>query len=365
MHSPPAERAKNLLQTVTPLYVPNLQEIIPEEYPPISYFKDCLRESIDAASPLNLDIVFSGLNKLFQLWESSRTASKDQDFHSSIKTTEYIKHSFPSHKIDRLAPLLRHFNEHVFQPLGLIALGQDKKHTAQEHGAYNMQGVWFPLESGSEITFANLETVEAATSLETDEAETSIDVFHNTSSTALDGILKVGKILCAEMAEEEGISIKSGEYLHGSDHERSDGRYKFVYTSGLLGTGYSTVRWFNEFPVIFGFNSADIDSYMKGNQSRQGENFQGVSANGFETPAQIPIELVRGVYAPNRRLEVLKSTIQQSSIMAPIYSLEAALIVRNYTANSVERFPNYVYRRGVSLIQDAKSIFEVNPIEIK
>lgn len=369
MYPSPSE----ILHGVPKLQVPNfdglLQEIGTDPEGIASVVDNKLAETIAAAKEHNVrpEAVFERLNPLYRIWEVLQNKPPTEP-KVDILTYSSVSNHFPGHQIIAFNALLEHFSKHIFRPLGMLTLDRNPLSTntmTQKYGAYNLEGLWLPFAHNTrpaQINFTKKEVILKSQEILEDENEARIDLFHNTSSVALGGIARQHAILSTNAAKSKGVQVVSGEYLHAGEHEQRDGRFDYVYTSNLLDTGYSTMRWFDEYPAVFGFCSNDIEAYASERLPRKA-SFRGIEANGHEIPDEIPLTLSKGLYTPLQNIPSLELWANANLPGAKVYCLEAAILARENLIDGLGRYPHYPYRFGKPM-EDADSLLQKMTITV-
>jgi len=162
-------------------------------------------------------------------------------------------------------------------------------------------------------------------------------LFHNTGSSALEGIGKAGAILSAWRVLQSKGNVVTGEYVsyinhHDGETSVTGGKEGLteVYTlrnSSLASNDYAIQRWFNECPVTFGI---DVEKQKEYNEA-QGidKNYDNDrKAEGTVVGPKVPLQNVVAVSAPKDHEAHIQAWIQQYCPWVKFISKEAATIMK-------------------------------------
>jgi hypothetical protein len=153
-------------------------------------------------------------------------------------------------------------------------------------------------------------------------------VFHETGSAALSGIGAEKAILSARRAIERGYTPRTGEVnetpiFSGGDRDIKDRASGTVWTAFAMKGSYTTSRWFDEYPVAFGISQEGLVEH----QEQQAYRTRGLfdSGEGIMAGPEIPLTLVKAVYAPSLALPRAREWVAANCLPGtPVVSQEAA-----------------------------------------
>jgi hypothetical protein len=349
-----------LIERVPRLAVPSVDAIArahdvePEDIPVV--FEHALAEATDVHA-------FTHLNTLYQIWRAASEDPRLSAFAEGITTAEAVMARHPHLDLLEGSAILKHFTTHVFRPHGLLTLSTGDN-TTMQYGAYDLAGEWLRLplvrDRGQQL-YARRDVLEEAAALEAAIRRPEADIFHATSSAALPGIARHRAILSARAAAMMDQAIASGEYLHNARSGQPS--LESIYMSNLLDDGYSTLRWFNEFPVVFGCNAADVERYAAHHLGGS-SMFRGAVANGHEVGPSLPIDMATTLYAPAVNLPLLLQWRDAVLPSAPVISLEAGMFLRLFSSRAERLYPDYLYRYYPPSERSTEAILGQRPIVI-
>ena len=266
------------------------------------------------------DEEYQQLHALYKIWRAAQEDPELGDLAARIGSAADVQQNFPGCNVRLLASMLKACSESSFQPGGMLIFSASPERTSfgQDYGMYDIDGAWINVPAPT-IVLARPAVLEEAAALEEELTAPEADIFHATSSAALPGITHNRTILSSRRAVEAGHSITTGEYLHDqhTGNTASDDIVpENVYMSNLLVTTYSTKQWFNEFPVIFGYDAVEVeDAY----EQRYGyrKNFRSANAPGHEVGDELPLEKARAVYVPADKLPEIQEWLDEFAPPGP------------------------------------------------
>lgn len=167
---------------------------------------------------------------------------------------------------------------------------------------------WVLIHSDGEAdTYAPIEVLEDQKALRGEAINPTY--YHSTTSAALKGLSEHGAFLSRTELERRGQYSRSGE--------RMDWIPK-VYVSDSMNYSYlySSVGWFDQFPVVFGLGlSKKVEALREGFSPDHGTSL------GDE----VPINLVEAIYVPLKQIGYTEEWAAQNCPQAKVHCLEAAL----------------------------------------
>jgi len=298
-------------------------------------------------SDLMQEEIYDGLEALHSLWAAARNTPALSDLASHTATAQEV---YPGTNIRSQENRLRQLETAVLDPPSLITLPTSpvSLSLAQERGAYNMQGEWhkiIPPDTPDSVFLVRPQILIEAAELEDTLTRPEADLFHPTSSAALDGIGRHRALLSAQRLHDIGEVIVSGEELK-DQYDPLEEPTQAVMMTNLFSGMWATKQWFDEFPVIFGFQSSQMENYAAAFR-RSGSphpDFHGYNANGHHVGPTVPLEPVTVAYTPARHLPELRAWADTHSPHTATISLEAGRIMRNFSRNGQRIYPDYLYR---------------------
>jgi hypothetical protein len=343
-----------------------------------SYFGDEIRQTLGNIEDRSFafgDEWFRRFNFLYQSWVATR--ENPAALPGLSDTLQSYDSFINSYGRDLSIPQRSAFNfwtnfftERVVHPKRILKLYPPTSETYDitQRGIYERHGIWHPIPSDSkESLFVEEGVIKEICELSSVLDQSEADLFHATGSAALDGISQHKALLSAGESEARGNPIKTGEYLHRSkDGEIPVGGtngLEDLYGSSLMDAGYATIRWFNEFPVVFGFRADEIEEYLRSQNMRR-INVKGTSGNGHLLGKSTPLSFVRAIYTLRPYMESLTTWANSNLIDRPVISIEAATLLRTRSDRSTTIYPDYPYRFDEPEIADWNAFLQKPGIDL-
>jgi hypothetical protein len=135
-------------------------------------------------------------------------------------------------------------------------------------------------------------------------------LIHATTSAALNGIAKHGALLSRTHLTKRGDSPRSGERADVMPRIYADNEFNF-------GKQYSSVEWFNEFPVQIEFHDS-VRQYR--------ESF--APDWGVSLGDEVPIDQIKALYVPSRSLGKVEDWVNTNLLSVAIRSIELVLVLQ-------------------------------------
>lgn len=284
------------------------------------------------------------IHQLYEIWQATRDCPELEAFSTATATAEAMQQTYPDADILRFTTLLNHYRSQVLQPGQLIELSTeiDRPTTGQKYGMYGIDGEWvrMPTPDNPRVqAYARRAVLAEAATLEAELPVAEADLFHASGSAALHGLAERGALLSARKRLQESGTIVSGEYL--GDQYQVNEALEEIYMSNHARDGYSTTRWFNEYPVVFGFSSVDLEQRLAEKGIKR--NLIGYNGDGHHAGDEVPLSACRAVYAPKERLAEVQAWAAAVNPNMRVISLEASEIMRQYSSQSPLLYPDYLY----------------------
>jgi hypothetical protein len=355
--TPHHENAAELPPELRPphLYAPTAEQLaesydIPVEGLP-AVFEAHLRYVSDPTQPFSVDAQFNSIHELYKIWQASKEHSELAAFGANIASMEDLQRSYPDIDVTGMSgALVKQLKNFVLQPAQLtsLSLEADRPTVSQQRGMYNADGEWVRLpapDNGRTTAFARRGVLDEAAKLEAELTTQEADVFHATGSAALEAILNRGALLSVSKLLEEGVAITSGEHI-SDDHSYVPMR-STVYMSNMMDADYSTERWFDEYPVIFGFLSETLAQQAPHPNYNRG--LVGPSSDGHHAGEEVPLSMLQAIYVPKDKAPEVQAKIAEHGLPVEVISIEAAMVMREYSSNSAKLYANNPYIRQAQL----------------
>lgn len=174
-------------------------------------------------------------------------------------------------------------------------------------------------------------------------------LIHATASAALEGIEREKALLSAQAVIETGHQLRTGEYLSyiaPYQEPGETGGLDNIYGSWNKDQGYSRIRWFNEYQIMFGINSDRLRVRL---QRECGEKplLHDRAGDGVPLGKRVPLGEVDYIFVPADRLEQMREWTSQNAPHITVISIEAWKLL--------DRFSR----------RDLIAASQQNPIEVK
>lgn len=312
---------------------------------------------------------FNHFNFLYQTWLATRDvpgidllpnfAESLSSYDSFIRT--YGQDTSLSQRSEFIF-WVKWFTQRIVHPERIIKLHppMSKDYNTTRRGIYEYKGKWHSIPSNDgENTFVEEDVIREVNTLTDTLDSPEADLFHTTGSAALSGISQHKALLSARESEKQANSVKTGEYIHHKDEQlslRGTNALEDVYASSMVDDTCSEIRWFDEYPVVFGFQSDEIEKYLREQYGRKSASLRGVSADGHRLGKTVSLSLVRAVYTYRPYLEILRLWAEQNVPGSHVISIEAGSLLRTRSDEKTTLYKNYPYRFGEPVITDWQAL---------
>jgi hypothetical protein len=354
------QNREELILDVKRLEMPSVEEIAEANDISLKELPELFERTIEGEKTIN---DFRDFNLMYQIWRSTQTAPGFESFASSIATADSVAAQFQGCDLPGLSVYLQHLCENVFQPRSLIEFSERRTNFMQQFGAYGLSGEWHAIAldpANEKQVYIRREILEEAARIESGGGTEETDIFHDTSSAALGGIARHGAILSGKTAISRGQEVTSGEYITGGINPDQQ-ILPLIYMHNGIDGGYATKRWFNEFPVTFGYHTADVEDIAR-QAGLMRTNFGSVSMDGHEIGTELPTNIVATLYTTAANIPALSRWRDAELPTAKVMSYEVAMYLRLYSSLAEQRYPNYIYRRNSPSAISTGEILEQPPI---
>lgn len=320
---------------------------------------------------------YTHINFLYQTWVATKTTGIDlpTDFVQSLGSYDSFMQSYCTNASLSVRSAfnfwIKWFTERIVHPKMILELGQplSKHYEITQRGVYEYKGAWHCIPSNNNMyTYVEHEVIREVNLLTNTLKSFEADLFHATGSAALDGISQHRALLSARRSEEQGVLVKTGEYTHKDNKGQipvggTEG-LENIYASAKVDSGYSTIRWFDEFPVVFGFKSDEVNDYLEHQYGWRVPHLKEVYGDGHKLGNEVPISLVRAIYTQIKDLDRLRAWAKINAPNSVVISIEAASLLRERSHENTTLYPNYPYKFGRPIITDWQELLNSPTISL-
>ena len=205
------------------------------------------------------------------------------------------------------------------------------------------KGEWCILPTTEEGVFLEMVdrlVVEEAIKIIDDDCEIFPDLYHVTGGCVLDEILQDRELKSGNLLVEEGRGAKVGEAYRafGLRAEEQAGTILSlgnVYADrGLNYGGYSTVRWFDEYPVGFGIDQDAMERYLRSQGRDPGSVIRETSRGGGTVLGErVPLEgVIKVIYCMEINKNEVEEKLKKNGVDIPVVSFESYNLIRFFDA---------------------------------
>lgn len=315
---------------------------------------------------------------LYEVWNATHQSDQSelQDFAASFSTADAFRAAYAPTATDRSFSAftfwIDRFNRYI------VPHEREVRFIAHSHelpiyyrdGMYHQEGEWFRIdEADGSVTYVDRPVVEEAAGLEAELIKSEADLFHATGSAALPGIARQGAILSARRLTASGERIRTGEFQHTQGQVKVIGDNKQplenVYASTYLSPDYATSGWFDEYPVVFGFDGRSVEDFLVREKGWREARLVGPNAHGWLAGDELPVSLVRALYTFSPFVARLAEWSRVNTPDALVMSLEAASLLREHSAKTAHTlYTHYPFRYRVPSLRTAAELLKTTPIAI-